>query len=548
MKRKLLSALTSIILLSLSISGITACSCNNDESTNGIMYVLNEDGKTYSVIGAEASLEGNVVIGSKYKGRKITAIQNEAFKNCSFITAINIGENVETIGDSAFYGCSNLSSLYISNGATKTIGNFAFAGTALKRVNIYQGVKSIGDYAFKNCSQLEDATIYEVETVGKGAFENCEKLEGITIYNETTFVGEGAFANCINITYVTIGNGLSVIEKNTFKNCVKLSSLIIGKGVTKICDGAFNNCLDLKVLYLPKSVTQIEPYAFQDCCLETIACEHKTKPNGWNSDWNYMSCPVIWDCNNSNVAEDGCVYRTIEGVRYRLKDGSWQVIKSDTSIITAEIVDKEKYNGSNFFVTSIEEEAFYNCDKLEQVFIPEIITSIGKNAFYGCYSLTRLSLPKNVTYIGDNAFAKCNNLEYNVIGGQKYLGVSSDYLAYLYLASVESSTASIEISNHCKFIGSSAFHGCSQIVKVELPSSVTSIGSKAFSNCAKLNRVIILNKVKSLGDYVFENCPFLEVLVFDGTKEEWNSIEKGVNWKENSSLERIICKDGDIVF
>ena len=80
-----------------------------------------------------------------------------------------------------------------------------------------------------------------------------------------------------------------------------------------------------------------------------------------------------------------------------------------------------------------------------------------------------------------------------------------------------------------------------------MPSSVISIGSKAFINCFKLNRVIIPKEVKRLGDCVFENCSLLKDLIFNGTIEEWNAIEKSDNWKEKSSLERIICKDGDIV-
>ena len=83
----------------------------------------------------------------------VTAIGNNAFRDCSNLTGVTIPGTVESIGEYAFYQSNNLSSVTMSNGV-KTIGENAFAYTSLASVTIPNSVQSIGGSAFSWCYNL----------------------------------------------------------------------------------------------------------------------------------------------------------------------------------------------------------------------------------------------------------------------------------------------------------------------------------------------------------------------------------------------------------
>ena len=185
---------------------------------------------------------------------------------------MSIPKGVTSIGGSAFYGCSKLTSVTIPEGVT-SIGDSAFCGcSSLTSVNIPEGVTSIGGYAFEGCSSLTSVTIPEgVTSIDGGAFCGCSGLTSVTIPEGVTSIGCQTFYNCSSLTSVTIPESVTKIEGGTFYGCTKLESVTLPEGLLSIETyngygyGAFENCTSLKNIEIPDSVTSIGSEAFRGC-------------------------------------------------------------------------------------------------------------------------------------------------------------------------------------------------------------------------------------------------------------------------------------------
>ncbi len=108
-------------------------------------------------------------------------------------------------------------------------------GTGMTHVVVEAGVTSIGNYAFYGCSNLTSITIpNSVTSIGNSAFCNCRCLANVAIPDGVTSIGDSAFSNCSSLTSVTIPNNVSSIRSHAFYNCSNLISIMIPDSVTNI--------------------------------------------------------------------------------------------------------------------------------------------------------------------------------------------------------------------------------------------------------------------------------------------------------------------------
>ena len=96
-------------------------------------------------------------------------------------------------------------------------------------------------------------------------------------------------------------------------------------------------------------------------------------------------------------------------------------------------------------------------------------------------------------------------------------------------------------------INSMAFSFCASLTRITIPDSVTNIESSAFYNCDSLTSVTIPHSVTSIKGEAFAYCDNLISITFQGTKQEWKKITKGVAWGYGTPLAVIHCTDGDII-
>ncbi len=243
----------------------------------------------------------------------------------------------------------------------------------------------------------------------------------------------------------------------------------------------------------------------------------------------------------------------VDGIYYNLSsDGKTCSVVSGSQKYSGDITIPSEitYNSQKIPVTSIGNEAFWDCSGMTSVSIGNSVTSIGKAAFWGCSGLTSVTIPNSVTFIGycafqycsgltsatipnsvtsigDGAFLCCSGLiEITVtVGNQHYTsdnGVLFNKDKSIILTYPGGKTGAYTVPNSVTSIGIYAFSLCSGLTSVIIPNSVTSIGEYAFYNCSGLTSVTIGHSVTSIGEYAFYECPASEIYITTQTPPEGN--------------------------
>ena len=295
--KKVISAILAVVMLFviLTVAPLTVSAVDlsksgavsaNEYTSNGYKYtVYNSEATITGYTGGSTTLNIPSYLGGYkvksigqsafYKNSKITTLTipnsvteicNNAFKSCVKLTTVSIGNSVDSMGYDVFSGCVLLNKVTIAYG-TSVIGSYAFDGcTSLKSVTIPNTVTKIQNYAFNNCKSLTNISIpNSVKEIWGCAFSNCTNLSTLSLGNGVTSIGEGAFYNDSKITTLTIPNSVTEIGNNAFKNCVKLTTVSIGNSVDSMGYDVFSGCTSLTKVVIANGTTIIGSYAFDGC-------------------------------------------------------------------------------------------------------------------------------------------------------------------------------------------------------------------------------------------------------------------------------------------
>ena len=378
-----------------------------------------------------------------------------------------------------------------------------------------------------------------------------------------------------------------------------------GLPVTSIKKGAFDNQSGLISVTIPSSITSVDSYAFAGCRSLTIYCEAVSQPLGWDNSWSsgtwegysYTKTPVVWNCKNNEIADDGFIYVLVDGIRYAFKNGEAIVAKQPQNIVSASIPGSVYYKSATYNVVGIDKYAFRECKNLLSLTIDNGIERIREEAFYGCTSLISAAMPDSVVSIDASAFSGCtllvsvtvgagttsiesfafrdcyrlveiiNKSDLNIIAGSSNYGEIGQYAINVHngvsgMADRDGCLFLTYRSNHYLVgytghaeelvlppnyngegytIYRNAFKDNGTLRRVVVGEGATSIGDEAFYNCIALTNVTISANVESVGASAFSGCSSLKTVAFD-EKSKLSDIGKS-SFTGCASLVDIVIPD-----
>ena len=419
----------------------------------------------------------------------VTNIGMEAFYGCASMTSVTISSNITSIGSMALAGCSGLTSVVVENGNTtydsrdncnaiiETASNTLIAGC--QNTVIPNSVTHISTEAFYGCAGLISITIpRSVTSIDPDAFDKCAGLASLVVENDNT-------------TYDSRDNCNAVIETASNTLIVGCKNTTIPSSVTSIGYQAFYNCIGLTSIVIPSSVTSIGYYAFESC-------------RGLTSVSNYATTPHIIDEKDvfAGVDLSACtLYVPAESVAAYKAADVWKEFgnivaiedtpepcsiasgtcgaQGDNLTWTLTCDSVLTVTGSGDMRNGITNLGWHQyASYIRVVILPEGLTSIGEEAFYNCIDLQSVNMPESVSVLGNKAFVGCNSLTVPVYNSKIFAFMPRNY------------DGSYSIPEGIETVAAYAFEKC-------------------ISNGGALYEIALPSTVKHLGDYSL-GAPYLQ--------------------------------------
>ena len=449
-----------LAVLLLLLGGKTASA----QTFNGLKYSVTTS-NTVTITGYTVN-PTVLVIPDAIAGLPVTTIGNYAFAN-SAVTSVTIPASLTSIQSNAFYQCTSLVSGALPAGVT-SIGYGAFAYTALTNLLIPANLTSIGDGAFGGCTALGAIQVDPLNPA-------YVSVDGV-LFNpsQTTLIQCPARkANAY-----TIPVGVTNIGIFAFFNCYYLTDVILPAGLTSIGHSAFYGCESLNSMTIPNGVTTIGSYAFDDLYVTSVALPDSLTDLGEGA---------FYDC---------------------------------------ESLAQVSLSGN---LTRLGAQVFAYCYSLTDLTIPSSVTSIGDYAFMNS-GLTSITIPRSVTNIGVAPFSVCQSLPaiqvaplnpaYRAVGGILF----DQNQTTLIQCAAATSLKTFTIPGTVTGIGEGAFYYCQSLTSVTIPDSVIRIGASAFEVCRGLTNAPLPAGLLSLGDLAFAFSAVTNVAIPGGLTSIGNSV------------------------
>lgn len=550
--------------MSVVVDGVTF----SDDMTTLEKYPTDKTDEIYTIPDSVNKFSASAFAGNTYINKVIfpdttkqSSIKLSAnlFQGCSNLQYIEWFENIPNIPTRVFNGCFKKNS----------------------EITLPDSVDFISVSAFQDCSGLINISFNNnIRVIGNNAFQNCSSLIKIIIppYNGTnsSFIGKGAFKGCTNLKEAVINLPFQNSSQEAFANCSNLSKITLGPKVTLIPDLCFDSCFKDEngenTIIIPSSVKTIGFCAFGNCDYlkrveilgDNVEFRQRTGSTDFRN-WAFYNCPNLEEVkfpynakmleNSGSLTQNELFYLCRKLKKLTITPGSnfqvinhnettkkltiWWQAQNDVTVGNFEIVLEDG-------ITTIGDNWFTDCTKINQITFPNNLNEIGKNAFSGCSGIKELILPNSLKTLGLEAFKNCtslisltipcfldcNNKFTNVVTITNFVFKNaSDNMTHSVTNQFSPWSKSTKINNlileeGITTINWGTFQQCPAITSenLSIPTTLRIIKDYAFNDCSGLTGKLDLRQFTELGDYCFYNTGYTSVILPNNAEKLGKSI------------------------
>lgn len=441
---------------------------------------------------------------------------------------IKIPTNVKNIGEEAFAGISNITSLspnfqiidglllsadgkklynclssdgvlVIPNGVEEIMDSAFIGNEVINKLIITNTVKRIGKEAFKYCYAL-NSVYFESSLVefGRSAFSDCVNLENIILPKEISEIPDSAFCNCPKIASISFPPTITQIGENAFKDCA-FTKLAMPRELLVISNNAFQDCNKLEEIILNEKLKEIGSFAFYECKIKELTIPSKVQNIGKYA-FNINNKVTITN-PQTNIQDNGLGRNWYDLIvqyptRYAWDMSCYNEIKKYHHLVplNKERTLEEKLSGEDMggFRFTVFDEYYgrQRDDNNPGLYSGDMECFISLyHDYHSSKEIVKVKLDKRVKYICNGAFVKSD----------------------------------------CGF----AYH--TRLKEVIMPEGVIAIGKNAFE-CSDIDKIILPKQLEYLGDFAFLRSSLKQIVI----PEKVSHI--GTNPFADTYIKEIICQ------
>ena len=279
----------------------------------------------------------------------------------------------------------------------------------------------------------------------------------------------------------------------------RLSKITLPQNMSSIESGFFVNMTGLTDLYAPfEKMPSVADDAFAGVNYETVTLH---VPNGWTETFSqhaefgkFKNIVEDLEVSATSFEVDGIFYNVVSANAVKVVEAPEGHAYEGDIVIPSSVT----YDGTEYTVTQVSREAFWENTALKSVVFPSTVTALEEYTFYKCLSLESVSLPEALNKVPEGLLFGCTSL--TEVNFPQSLKSIEDY-AFSFTSLKEAI-----LPDSITIVGENAFYNVSSLETLHLPASLVTVSGYAFATSSPVIRVdsnVLPDELEEIGTLAF---------------------------------------------